>query len=206
SVLRPSDDAFGYLRLSADELRQLGLLAALAGLGLAAYVALVMVCAIVGGALGMVAGGGGAPAAMLALLLVVSVVALAFFGVRVSLASAHTFVTGRIDILGAWRMTNGRFWLMFGTYAMALALNLLVIVLSTAIALVAMAILSGGLEGLRGGAAGDMSSLAAILAPGRVAYLAIAAIGTALSWPIRMTPPAVIYRALTGDTTSRIFA
>jgi hypothetical protein len=206
AVLRPSDQAFGYLRLSADELRQLGLLAALAGLGLVGYFILVMACSILAGALGMAVGAGGAMAALFAVIFVASIVALAFFGVRISLASPHTFATGRIDILGAWRMTEGRFWLLFGTYAMALALNLVVLVLSTAIAWLAMLIVSGGLEGITGAAAGDMSSLAASLKPGRLVYLAIAAVGTALSWPIRMTPPAVIYRALTGDTTSRIFA
>lgn len=206
AVLRPADAAFGYLRLSADELRQLGLLAALAGLGLVGYIALVMVCALLASLLGLAAGAAGATALVIALLFVASIVALAFFGVRVSLASPHTFATGRIDILGAWRMTEGRFWLLFGTYAMALALNMVVLVLSTAIALLASMIVSGGLGGPQGAAAGDMSSLAVTLSPARLVYLVIAAVGTALSWPIRMTPPAVIYRALTGDTTSRIFA
>lgn len=206
AVLRPSDDAFGYLRLSADELRQLGLLVTLAGLGLGGYIAVVIVCSFIAGAVGLAAGGGGATAAMFALIFVASIVALAFFGVRVSLASAHTYATGRIDIPSAWRMTNGRFWLLLGTYVMALALNLVVLVLSTAIALLAAAIVSGGIDGLRGAAGGDMTSLAASLTPGRLIYVAIAATGTALSWPVRMTPAAVIYRTLTGDTTSRIFA
>ena len=206
AVLRPADDAFGYLRLSSDELRQLGLLAALAGMILAAYIVLVMTCSILAGLLGVAIGAGGASAALVAILIVSTVVMLAFLGVRFSLASAHTFASRRIDILGAWRMTQGRFWPLLGTYAMALALNLVVALISSALALVAAMIVGGGFSALRTAGGGDMSTLQAALAPARLAYLLVSAAGTALAWPVRMTPPAAIYRILTGDATSQVFA
>jgi hypothetical protein len=44
----------------------------------------------------------------------------------------------------------------------------------------------------------DMSTVSAILTPARLLYLAISAIGAALSAPITMCPPAAIYQALNG--------
>ena len=51
------------------------------------------------------------------------------------------------------------------------------------------------------------SSIGTVLKPGRIAYAAVSAIGSALGWPVIMTPPAVIYRALTGgpSANSRVF-
>jgi hypothetical protein len=209
AVLKPGDDAFGYLRLSNDELRQLGLLAALSGLGLLVFVGIFVASVMVASILGAVTSNAQAPETAIALLLLVmgSVLAFIFLGVRFSLAAPSTFARQRIDILGSWRLTSGHFWPLFGTYLIAAALSLVVLLLALAIAVIAAAIVSGGLGSLGDVSNPNLSTLATGMKPARVAYLAVLAIGTALSWPITMTPPAMIYRALTGDAgaVSRTF-
>ena len=200
-VLKPDESAFGYLRLSSDELRQLGLFGVFFGMGFAGYIVLLMLTVVLSLLLGT-------PMALV-ILVGMMFVLLIFFGVRFSLASAMTFANQRITVLPAWRLTDGRFWPLFGTYLLAAALNLIVIMISFAIALLATAILGGGFAGLQAVASQDATTLETLISPPRIAYMAVMAIGTALSFPITMTPPAVIYRALTGGAAgaiSRTFA
>jgi len=211
SVLQPSEDSYGYLRLSSDELRQLGLFALFAAMGFVLYVAVVLVVAMFMTAAGLVAGGSSSPGPTLALAVLIPVVLAAFLylGVRFSLASPLTFATHKIDLFGSWALTRGRFWPLFGTYLIAFALNVVVLLLTFAIAVTAMAAAGGGIGALADLGRPDLSSLNAALRPGRIAYLAVTAIGSALGWPVIMTPPAVIYRALAGGgpgATSRVFA
>jgi hypothetical protein len=208
AVMRPGDSAFGYLRLSSDELRQLGLFAALFGLAFLACLAVAVVASVVGAVVGAAVGGAGAGAPLVMTLLLSGLfVILVYLGVRFSLASPSTFAGGRIDILGSWRLTRGRFWPLFGTYLMAFVLSLVVVLLSWAIAATAAAIVGGGFGAINGAPGADNASLAALAKPASLVYQAIYAIGVALSWPITMTPPALIYRALAGGSTatSRIF-
>ena len=210
AVLRPSDDAFGYLRLSSDELRQLGLFALIGALGFVLYIAIVLVATTLVMVVSLASGGAASAGTALAVVVLIPIVICAFvyLAVRLSLASPLTFVTHKIDLFGSWELTRGRFWPLFGTYLIAFALNVVVLLLTFAIAIAAMAIAGGGLGALAGVARPDVSSLDAILKPGRLAYIAVSAIGTALGWPITMTPPAVIYRALSARSpagTSRVF-
>ena len=137
---------------------------------------------------------------MLAILLPTMACAFIFLGVRLSLASPLTFATGRITIRGSWTMTRHRFWPLFGTYLIAFALSLVVSALTLAIAVLAVAILGGGLQALGPAFQSDTSTVSAILTPARLVYLAISAIGAALTSPITMCPPAAIYQALSGGT------
>jgi len=208
AVLKPSDDAFGYLRFSSDELRQLALLAALSGLGVLVYIAVIVTCGLVASIIAAATGGVPlGPAIALLLIIPATLVVFIFLGVRFSLASPSTFAKQRFDLLGSWRLTQGRFWPMFGTYLIAFALKLVVLVLSFALAMLAVMIVGGGVGALADAGGGDLSSLAGALKPARIAYLVVFGVGTALSWPITMTPPAMIYRALAGDAgaVSRTF-
>jgi hypothetical protein len=207
AVLRPAEARFGYLRLAADELRQLGLFAIFAGIFVAAYIAFLVVAAVLVVVVGLVAGAGVALALGLAILVPAFVCAFVFLAVRLSLASPMTFETGRIDLRGAWRMTQARFWPMLGTYFIAFALSVVVIVLTLAIALPAVALAGGGMGALGPALQSDFSSIAAVLTPAHIAYLTVFAIGQALIWPVTMTPPAAIYRALAGGATTagRVF-
>ncbi|HEY3799001.1 MAG TPA: hypothetical protein VGL58_11660 [Caulobacteraceae bacterium] len=205
AVLRPGASAFGYLRLSADELRQLGLLLVLAGLAFGLYVAVSFAAFAVGAVLESLMGPAGL-SLMLALWIVGEAAAFIFFGVRLSLVSAQTFSTRHIDLAGAWRLTRGRFWPLLGTYAVAFALVLVVIALSWAIAIAAAAILGGGVGALGGLFQGGVGTMAMILSPGRLAYVAVSSVGSALGFPVTMAPPAAVYRALdSGRAGSRVF-
>lgn len=144
AVLRPADQAFGYLRLSMDEVRQLGLtllifvcvLAYAFLVSLVASLVLSIVIRLAGGG-----GGGGAVGGALAFL----IVALAFVypTVRLSLAPPMTFADARLSVRRAWALSAGLFWPMLGAYAIATLLALAVAVLGATISMVASTLTSG---------------------------------------------------------------
>jgi hypothetical protein len=206
AVLRPQLFRFGYLRLAADELRQLGLFALILLLAAALYIGVVLVVGVIFALLGFAGGDAGFALALLILIPVLLVV-FVFVGVRLSLASALTFASRRIDLFGSWTLTRGRFWPLLWTYLIAFALSLVVWTLTLAIALFAVAILGGGFGALGVGAEPDLGSLATAFAPAHVLYLAITAAGQALGLPVTMTPPASVYKAVTGGaaTAARVF-
>jgi hypothetical protein len=152
--------------------------------------------------------GGGSDGAALALALAIALPAIIcgfiYFAVRLSLASPLTFDTGRIDPMAAWRMTRGRFWPLLGAYFIAFALSIVVVVLTFAIAAAAIAVI-GGIGALGPAFQSDLGTVGAVLTPTRLAYLAVSAVGQALIWPVTMTPPAAIYRALAGGAAGRVF-
>lgn len=119
AALRPGDRAFGYLRVSMDELRQilLSFLIVVVFLGYAAVVSLVswFVTAIIAGLIG------GSGATFLAGAMAFVLVGLAFLypAVRLSLAPAMTFADGKISLFRSWPLTKGRFWPLFGAYLVA---------------------------------------------------------------------------------------
>jgi hypothetical protein len=208
AVLRPSESRFGYMRLASDELRQLGLFIVLLLLLCGFYFAVLIVASVIVGVLIALAGNAAGVAATAALIPAV-VCALIFFGVRLSLASPLTFASGRVNVFGSWAMTRGRFWQLFGAYLIAFALGVVVRVLTLVIALLAVAILGGGLDALKPVMQSDFTTVAANLAPLALVYLAISSIGGALTAPITMCPPPAIYQSMTGGApanASRPFA
>jgi hypothetical protein len=206
AVMRPQESRFGYLRLASDELRQLGLFALLILLAFGFYLVVLIVATVVVGLLAAVLGGGGQVAAgvLVAILLPVLLCVFIYLGVRLSLASPMTFASGRINVFGSWAMTRGRFWPLFGTYLIAFALGFVVTALTLGIAVLAVAILGGGVAALGPALQTDLSTVAGNLAPSRLLYLVISSIGSALSAPITLCPPAAIYMALTGGAPASV--
>jgi hypothetical protein len=209
AVLRPDEDRYGYLRLGGDELRQGLLLLLMFAVGLGAYVAFIMAAIIVGVVVGIVfavAQHGSASPGMsvaaggLVLLLVVALLCgWIYVWVRLSLASPLTFATQRVNLFGSWALTRGRFWPLFGAYIVSFILGMLVSVVGLVLSLIL-----GGLFGGWGAAATalfhpDMSSVQLYLTPARLTFVLIGALSSAVAWPVLMTPPAAVYKSLTGS-------
>ena len=200
AVLKPADRAYGYLRIGADELRQALLFLWAMVLGLAAYIAFFIVAIIVGVIVGLLAAASHQASGWIVGLLI-AVGVLAYLGgyiyllVRLSLGSALTFDTGRLQLLSSWRLTKGRFWPMLGAYLLAFLFNLLLMLGG----LVVMALLSfatgGGFSVFS--AHPDMSSPTAYFTISRVLSLVIWAVLYAVMLPVMIGPAAAIYQVLT---------
>ena len=183
-ILRPADDRFGYFALGGDELRQFGL----AVLVYLLFFAMGFVATLLVGALAALAG----PLALVAGL--VAMCGLIFAGVRLSLASALTFQTAKVNLLGSWALTQGRFWPLLGTYLIAVVMVIVVSLLS-GIVIGMVALLAGGAGGV---AHQDMSSLSAYMTPARIVTLIASGALGALLWPLMYTPAPTIYQQLSG--------
>jgi len=195
AVLRPSDDAFGYIRVGPDEFRQLGLILIYAVLAFVAEIVLVIVGVIAGAAIGAAfhqpALTGGVVAAGL-------LCAIVFLMVRLSLASAQTFATGKINVFGSWSLTKGRFWSIFGAYALAFFLLIVVSVLGYVVIIALMAAAGGGdifsqMFHPKMGSASDYFTVS------RGVQIVLGSALGAITWPIMMTPAPAIYRAIMAD-------
>lgn len=194
-VLRPEDNRNAYLQFGADELRQ-GLLFLLGWtIGIVAYVCgftAVVVVAVAARAVGQ-------PAQTLvtALAVLAMLASLVFLGVRLSLASALTFATRRVDLYGSWRLTRGQFWPMLCCYAMSLVLALVVLLL-WCVVMAAMASMVGGPGGVAAISKPDYSSVEAYYTPARIVVSIASALAVAPIWAVIVMPPAHLYAQITG--------
>jgi hypothetical protein len=187
AVLRPSESRLGFLRFGADELRQLGL----------AILTFLLFLAANFGLFGVIFGSASSPAG--GFVLVVGVLggfaALIYVAVRLSLAPALTFESRRINLLGSWALTRGRFWPLLGAYVLTVALVAMVWILSQLVVLALGVVLSGG-DMQAATLQPDMSSLRAYFTPYRMIQTVLSAGVSALVWPVLFTPPVAIYRSL----------
>jgi hypothetical protein len=193
AVLRPQDDRYGYLRLGGDELRQLGLLLLTLLVFIGVYLGVAIVVGIVVG-LFLAVTRAGTNVLLIVLFLSVAAVML-FLAVRLSLAAALTFDTGRINLFGSWGLTRRQFWRLFGAYLLTFALVAVVYLLSFLLIFAVAAILNGGDPTAAWGMSG-IGSLRDYFAPARLAQTVLNAGVSALIWPLIFTPSAAIYRAL----------
>ncbi|MBX3480708.1 MAG: hypothetical protein KF842_09915 [Caulobacter sp.] len=193
-VLRPADQGLAFLKLGADELRQIWL---------AILVILIMFAAllVVSLAMGVLVGLGSAvhPAVggLLAVLGVFAAIGLFIaLAVRLSLAAPITFATGRIGIAASFRETRGHFWNLVGAFLLAGVMAMIVSILGLAI--VSGVIAAGfGLKGLGSIFAPDFSSFATLLSPPMIIYYLLMAVISALTYLIILCPGPTIYKALT---------
>ncbi len=193
AVMKPADDRFGYFRLGADEVRQFLLMLLTFAVVLGGYLAVILVALVVTTIVALAA----KPAAGLAAVLIglAAAGAAIFLAVRLSLASAQTFATGKVNLFGSWALTRGRFWPILGTYVLTGAFAGVVYVLWFVLSFALVAVI-GGMGALAVNLQPDLSSLAAFLSPAALARTVLGAIVTALLWPVLGAPPAVIYQRL----------
>ncbi|ATQ42483.1 hypothetical protein [Caulobacter mirabilis] len=200
AVLQPSDDRMGYLRFGAPEWRQ----TLLTLLIWAVFFAALLVLAVVGGLIvGILSAFSMVAAVVLGIVVFFGAWAgLIALGVKLSLASPLTQVTGKIDLAASWRLTRGHFWPMLGAYAVAAILTLVVTLLVAAIFFV-VALLAGGMDLVGQVMEPDLSALANVLTPAQLVYYLGSSILTALTSLIWICPAPAIYRQLTqGGATS----
>ena len=198
AVLRPGDHRLAYLRLGPDELRQLSL-QLLSFLVLAAvYFASLIVAALFLGlgslagpiaetVFGLLAAGAGAAA-------------MVFVSVRFSLAAPLSFVSRRVNLIGSWRLTHGRFWPILLTYLTALGLALLVLALGAMVEYAVSHLL--GASDAPTQARTGLARLMDLTRPAELVAQLIDAFISALAWPVLLTPPAAIYAALGSPAAS----
>ncbi len=195
AILRPGSGAPGRLAFGVDELLQLAVLL-LVGIvffvvylvGLVGVVLLSVVATLAAKPAGVLVGVIGVFAVLAALLFVM---------VRLSLASPMALDRRSLDVVGAWKLTRGRFWSLFGAYALAWILTV-ILMLTVFVLFAGVAAGAGGLQ-----AAGvifrpDMTSLATYFSPVMVAWLVVGSALYAVMFAVLIGAPADAYRQLAG--------
>lgn len=203
AVLDPAESRLGYLRFGAQELRQALLMLVLSLLFLAAYLGLIIVGAIIVALTAV--GGPGLIGFGVALMFLIVISGLVFLMVKFSLASPLTYATGKLNVFGSWKLSNGRFWPMLGAYLLATILMIIVYLLTAGIFFAVVAV-AGGFEAATKMMSPDLSSIGTALAPLSLAYFAVTAIVTAMTTLIWVGPAAEIYRQLTTTSAGAVEA
>jgi hypothetical protein len=193
AVMSPADDRFGCFRLGPDELRQFALMLLTFAVFIGVYFTTILLAVVLAAVIGLVAKAAAFLVAVLATL--AAICAAIFVLVRLSLASAQTFATRKVNLFGSWALTRGRFWPIFGTYILAFAFACVVLVLGFVVSFALAAIVGGG-DVMAKMVRPDFSSLAAMFSPALLARMVVSAVITALAWPVILTPPAAIYLRL----------
>lgn len=206
AVLRPQDSAFAYLRLGADELRQ-GLLVLVYGvLFFVAYLAAAIVAGLFIGILSVAH----APllSGLAAVVAVVGILALfIFLGVRLSLSSALTFDTGRLNVFGGWTLSRGRFWDMLSVYLLCAVQVVLLAIIGGVISWVLLSVLVPGGDVVTFFTKPNLTSVGALLSPARLAYTVLSSIMYAVILPICLMSGPAMYRAITtGRAVGDVFS
>ncbi len=200
-VLKPSSDAFGYLRLGMDELRVLVVTFVLGlVMCLFAFVAMLAFGLLIG--VVRAAGGGGVAVSVG----IIGFLALVWFfiwlSVRLSLAVPITVAEKRFAFFDSFALTKGRFWPLLGMAVLAIVMVLLVQLLSS---IVSMPIaIASGMESWSFGADQDSAAVIAALDvsnPWVIAHAVVEAIVSALTVGILYAPFTAAYRAIKGDVT-----
>lgn len=195
SVLRPSESAFGYLRLGMDEVRVLAVSIVLA---LVFMVAMFVVFGIVGVVIGMAAAAEAPALWLVVVLLVLAGIALfAWLMVRLSLAIPITMAERRIAIFDSFAVTKGRFWPLLGMALLAAVMSMVVGLLGGLVAM-PIQIATGGLTGLAEFEGESLQVLLQSAWPAIAAWVVINAVMSALQVAVVYAPFSAAYRDIKG--------
>ncbi|MEP9359202.1 hypothetical protein [Sphingomonas sp. KR3-1] len=116
AMLRPEDGGFAFMRLGMDELRMFGLLLLIVIVGALAMLVCELLLMLVVMIIGLVLGQSLFTGILTFLLFLGFIGAVIWVYVRISLLMPLSFYRGRISVDGAWALTRGRFWTLFGAY------------------------------------------------------------------------------------------
>ena len=193
AVLRPTESAFGYLRLGADEMRVLGVTVIIFFIMLASM----LVFGTVIGAAASFAQGTPALWLVVVALCLFAACAYIWLAVRLSLAVPATVATRRIDVGGAFRMSKGRFWPLLGMALLAFVMTLVVSILGGIISM-PFNIMTGGLKGLESMAGEDITTMLRAAWPAIAGWVVIQSIISALQLAVIYAPFSAAYRDIKG--------
>lgn len=195
SVLRPSESAFGYLRLGMDEVRVLVVSIVLA---IVFMVAMFVVSGIIAAVIGM-ASAADAPALWLVVVLLVcaGVALFVWLMVRLSLAIPITMAERRIAIFASFAVTKGRFWPLLGMALLAFVMSMVVGLLGGLVAM-PIQLATGGLAGLSDFEGESLQVLLQSAWPAIAAWVVINAIMSALQVAVIYAPFSAAYRDIKG--------
>lgn len=195
SVLSPSDKAFGYLRLGADELRVLAVSVILAIVFTALFILLFTAVGVFAGLAAQANAGVGV---LVGILLGLGAMAVSvWLAIRLSLAIPATMVEKRIAPFSSFGLTKGRTLPLLGMGIIAVIMSLLVSFLSYIIAL-PIGLATGGLEQLADMDGQSTMQILQAAAPGLIAWGVINALSSALQLAVIYAPFSAAYRDLKG--------
>jgi hypothetical protein len=150
AILRPSEKAFGHMRLSMDEVRVVVVTLVVILALFAVYIG----CFIVVGILIAIAAaiGQGWAGLLVAAGVVASICLMVWLAVRWSLAVPITVAERRMAFFDSFGLTRGRFWPMLGMAILAVIMTMVIALLSLMV-IAPLTLLAG--DGMVGGAASD---------------------------------------------------
>jgi magnesium-transporting ATPase (P-type) len=205
AVLQPMSGGFGYLKLGADEGRQILLMIVICIIHVVAIIvaciAASLVIAIASAAkIGVVTGLATFVAVVAAFL------AYIYFASRMSLAAPLVFDTRKFDVFGSLKLTKGHGWTLFFGYVvmcimMFVAIVVIELVFLAVIVGIIIAVVAAGAVGPMHGDAPDFSqmNLAVVIPAGLVClllYIAMFWLMVALMYALMYGAPAAAYRTL----------
>ena len=195
AVLRPEERGFCFLKLGADEFRQVVLMlvfslftilfwGVLAGAGVYAYHEL----GLADGAMVAAAFAAG----LLGLILTI------YVGVRLSMAQPMTFAQRRIRIFGSWSLTRGKFWPLLGMYVLMIVFAIIVSLVFDGLATALAAAGGWSLSSMNfeDGAQFEFAALSATALAAAAGWLVLTFISLALQLAVAYGPQAAAYRGL----------
>ncbi len=199
AVLRPSESAFGYLRLGMDEVR---VLVVSLVLFIVFGVAMVVVSGIIGAVIGFTAAADMPALWLLVVLLVCAAIALfIWLAVRLSLAIPITMAERRIAIFDSFAVTKGRFWPLLGMALLAAVMSFVVGLLGSLVGMpIQMA--TGGMTSLAGLEGESLQVILQSAWPAITAWIVINAIMSALQVAVVYAPFSAAYRGIKGGQPS----
>ena len=195
AVLRPTESAFGYLRLGMDEVRVLVVSIVLA---IVFMVLSAVVFGIVGAVIGMTVAADQPALWLLVVLAVCAAIALfIWLAIRLSLAIPITMAERRIAIFDSFAVTKGRFWSLLGMALLAFVMSIVVSILGSLVGM-PIQLATGGLSGLSNLEGESLQVILQSAWPAIAAYIVVNAIMSALQVAVIYAPFSAAYRDIKG--------